>query len=359
MKIHLVGGFLGSGKTTAIAAAAKQIVKRGKKVGIITNDQGKYLVDSQFFRLEDFPSVEVTGGCFCCNYGDFSESIDELANEINPDYIFAESVGSCTDLVSTVIQPLLDLRESSSQDVTFSVLCDSRLLLKFLSGEDLPFQEGILYIFEKQIEEAGVLVMNKSDLLNDIQKRQLEELVNEKYKDKIVISQNSLLENGVKDWLKILDSELFLPKSKTSLDYQVYGSGEQSLAWFDGNYRIEFNKVHMNLWLEERISALLYDLSRNKIGIGHLKFLISDKNQHEKISIVSLQDDSKDLKINTNWESPILFTINARLECSAEQISDAFSRVFFGDIKKDQIKIEVLNEQAFHPGFPTPTHRYN
>ena len=241
MKIHLVGGFLGSGKTTAIAVAAKRFVKAGKKVGIITNDQGKYLVDSQFFRLEDLPTVEVTGGCFCCNYGNFSELIDELENEIKPDYIFAESVGSCTDLVSTVIQPLLDLKDSSSQDVTFSVLSDSRLLLKFLSGEDLPFQEGILYIFEKQIEEAGVLVMNKSDLLNDIQKRQLQDLVKEKYKDKIVVSQNSLAETGVEDWLKILNSELFLPKSKINLDYQIYGTGEQSLAWFDGYYRFEFD----------------------------------------------------------------------------------------------------------------------
>ena len=358
MKIHLVGGFLGSGKTTAIAAAAKRFVKAGKKVGIITNDQGKYLVDSQFFRLEDLPTVEVTGGCFCCNYGNFSELIDELANEINPDYIFAESVGSCTDLVSTVIQPLLDLKDSSSQDVTFSVLSDSRLLLKFLSGEDLPFQEGILYIFEKQIEEAGVLVMNKSDLLNDIQKRQLQDLVKEKYKDKVVISQNSLAETGVEDWLKILESELLLPGSKINLDYQVYGSGEQSLAWFDGSYRFEFDIEHMNLWLEERISALLFYLNKKGIEIGHLKFLISDSNHHEKISIVSLQDDSKELKIKTNWESPVLFTINARLECSAEQISGAFSKIFFGDMKRDPIRIEVLNEQAFHPGFPNPTYRY-
>lgn len=358
MKIHLVGGFLGSGKTTAIAAAAKQIVKEGKKVGIITNDQGKYLVDSQFLRLEDFPTVEVTGGCFCCNYGNFSESIDELANEINPDYIFAESVGSCTDLVSTVIQPLLDINDSSSQDVTFSVLSDSRLLLKFLSGEDLPFQEGILYIFNKQIEEAGVLVMNKSDLLTDNQKIKLQKLVDEKYQDKIVISQNSLAEDGIEDWLNVLESGLVLPGSQLDLDYQIYGTGEQSLAWFDGNYRIEFDNENINLWLLDRISALLFDLNKKAIGIGHLKFLISDSKHHEKISIVSPQDDCKEIKIKTNWESPIIFTINARLECSAEQISDAFSKIFFEDMKGDKIRIEVLSEQAFHPGFPNPTHRY-
>ncbi|HZK61881.1 MAG TPA: hypothetical protein VFC41_07365, partial [Anaerovoracaceae bacterium] len=173
-----------------------------------------------------------------------------------------------------------------------------------------------------------------------------------------VISQNSLVEDGIEDWLNVLESGLILPGSQMDLDYQIYGTGEQSLAWFDGNYRFEFDNENINLWLLDRISALLIDLNKNEIGIGHLKFLISDINHHEKISIVSLQDDSKELKIKTNWESPLIFTINARLECSAEQISDVFSKIFFEDKKGDMIKIEILSEEAFHPGFPNPTHRY-
>jgi G3E family GTPase len=50
MQLHLVGGFLGSGKTTAILAAARELISQGKSVGIITNDQGKYLVDTSFFK---------------------------------------------------------------------------------------------------------------------------------------------------------------------------------------------------------------------------------------------------------------------------------------------------------------------
>ena len=48
-RLHLVGGFLGSGKTTAIAAAAKLLMAQGLRVGVVTNDQGKYLVDTAFF----------------------------------------------------------------------------------------------------------------------------------------------------------------------------------------------------------------------------------------------------------------------------------------------------------------------
>ncbi|MBI4928606.1 MAG: cobalamin biosynthesis protein, partial [Anaerolineae bacterium] len=103
MKLHLVGGFLGSGKTTAIIQAARLLMVQGQRVGVITNDQGKYLVDTAFFRLADLPAVEVTGGCFCCNYDDLDSSLEQLIAEAAPDVIFAESVGSCADLVATVV----------------------------------------------------------------------------------------------------------------------------------------------------------------------------------------------------------------------------------------------------------------
>jgi G3E family GTPase len=62
MQLHLVGGFLGSGKTTAILEAARLLIERGQRVGIITNEQGKHLVDSGFLRASGLPALEVTGG---------------------------------------------------------------------------------------------------------------------------------------------------------------------------------------------------------------------------------------------------------------------------------------------------------
>ena len=78
-------------------------------MGVVTNDQGKYLVDTAFFRLSDLPAVEVTGGCFCCNYDDLDARLAQLIATAHPDVIFAESVGSCADIVATVVKPLLEL----------------------------------------------------------------------------------------------------------------------------------------------------------------------------------------------------------------------------------------------------------
>ena len=53
LKLCLVGGFLGSGKTTAILEATKYLYTSGKKVGVITNDQGTQQVDSLFIKSHD------------------------------------------------------------------------------------------------------------------------------------------------------------------------------------------------------------------------------------------------------------------------------------------------------------------
>jgi len=50
MKLHLLSGFLGSGKTTAIGQACNILIQQGARIGVITNDQGIKLVDSNFFK---------------------------------------------------------------------------------------------------------------------------------------------------------------------------------------------------------------------------------------------------------------------------------------------------------------------
>ena len=75
MKLCLVGGFLGSGKTTAITTAGKMLFRQGIPVAIITNDQGSRLVDTAFATSLNIPNNEVRNGCFCCNYKQFAAAI--------------------------------------------------------------------------------------------------------------------------------------------------------------------------------------------------------------------------------------------------------------------------------------------
>lgn len=102
----IVGGFLGVGKTTTLSYLARILTRRGRKVGIVTNDQGRTLVDTKFQANLELPVVEVVGGCFCCRFDDLVTQADALISQYQVDIILAEPVGSCTDLVATVCKPL-------------------------------------------------------------------------------------------------------------------------------------------------------------------------------------------------------------------------------------------------------------
>ncbi|MFT5435088.1 MAG: G3E family GTPase, partial [Myxococcota bacterium] len=118
MRVHVIGGFLGAGKTTAIGALARYYAERGERVAIVTNDQGHALVDtaalvdvlasksgsgSQERRTTGV--TEIGGGCFCCRFPELEDGLVAAAGQ-GATVALAEAVGSCTDLVATVLSPL-------------------------------------------------------------------------------------------------------------------------------------------------------------------------------------------------------------------------------------------------------------
>ncbi|MEI9970674.1 MAG: GTP-binding protein [Ignavibacteriota bacterium] len=100
-----MGGFLGAGKTTLILTAARLLQQRGLRASVILNDQGGDLVDTHYASAMGVDCDQVTGGCFCCRFPDLVDAANRLL-EFQPDVIFAEAVGSCTDIVATTLRPL-------------------------------------------------------------------------------------------------------------------------------------------------------------------------------------------------------------------------------------------------------------
>ena len=109
LRFVMIGGFLGAGKTTTMARLARTYRTPGQRVGLVTNDQAQDLVDTTSLRAQGFSVEEVAGACFCCRFDDLVGRVGQLQEHERPDVILAEPVGSCTDLVATVVQPLRDL----------------------------------------------------------------------------------------------------------------------------------------------------------------------------------------------------------------------------------------------------------
>ncbi len=364
MQLHLVGGFLGSGKTTAIIQAAKHLMAAGKKVGVVTNDQGKYLVDTAFVRLADLPAVEVSGGCFCCNYNDLNVQLNSLIREANPDIVFAESVGSCADIVATVVKPLLALGDGGIKPSSFSVFVDSRLYLHHLLGHPLPFSEDVVYIFEKQSEEAGLLVLNKVDLLDEAQLTLLEDKLKAQPALPPFRLQNSLVAESISEWVHQIQAPRgYAPGDSLDLDYERYGRGEAQMAWLDEKLILSLDKGESRQLVPARavvidfFQRLLDLLASHHVGIGHLKFILQCDGTSAKISFTGIAD--------TNWQSAIPsipqgevhILVNARVETSAETLHQFLLEALHNTQAEHTFTFREEDVAFFHPGKPQPTHR--
>jgi G3E family GTPase len=236
-KIACVGGFLGAGKTTLIIEAARDIVARGLKVGVITNDQGSHLVDTAVVRGLGFDAEEILGGCFCCRFSEFVTRAFRLVDQYNVDVILAEAVGSCTDLSSTVYQRLHRYHAAQFTLAPLSVVVEPSRIHE-VAGPPVAFAESVAYLFGKQLAEADRIILNKGDLLDEHERvdciEQIGQLVGE-IPVRVVSAKTGA---GVRDWVDEILSNQSAGLKELDLDYEVYGQAEASLGWLNATVEL-------------------------------------------------------------------------------------------------------------------------
>ncbi|MGB6692142.1 MAG: GTP-binding protein [Terracidiphilus sp.] len=223
--IVVVGGFLGSGKTSLILAAARMLRQRGLRSAVILNDQGTELVDTRHAEQHGLHAGEVTGGCFCCRFSALQTVIEEL-QAWSPDVIFAEPVGSCTDISATVLGPL---REDFGRYklAPFTVLVDPARAAALLREDTDP---DLAFLFQKQLQEADLVCMTKADLHPDVpaipgvESRHL----------------SAITGVGVQEWLdEVLFGHIEPGKTILEIDYARYARAEAALAWLNLSFNFE------------------------------------------------------------------------------------------------------------------------
>ncbi len=251
----VVGGFLGAGKTSLILAAARVLGDRGLSSAIILNDQGESLVDTEVARSNGLHAGEVTGGCFCCRFSELIEVAGQLSAH-SPDVIFAEPVGSCTDLSATILQPIQDAYRKMFRLAPLTLLVDPGRVQQ-LQNPDIAF------LFGKQLEEADLVCFTKSDLYPDPPRlagtstRQL----------------SARTGQGVAAWLdEIMTGKLGLGGTILDIDYQRYAQAEAALAWLNAEADLESDPpLSPAMLLGPFLDQLDRELSEAAIPIVHMK----------------------------------------------------------------------------------------
>jgi G3E family GTPase len=354
--LYVTGGFLGSGKTTAICQAAGLLSHKKYNVAVITNDQGVRLVDGALVSALGLASTEIRGGCFCCRYPELETALRSLDHDGGPSIVLAEAAGSCTDMVATVIRPLEE--RYPSLRVVLTVLLDARLVAGLAAGK-MPFDDPELnYIFLKQPEEADYLVVNKADQLSGSERASVEAWMRARFEGKPFRAQQSLEPHDVAQWLSALEA---LKPSGTrrslEVDYDRYGAGEARLGWLDEELEIFSPEGRAVVAATRLVNAIYSGIRRRHYAIGHLKFLLTAADWHRKISFTSVTDPLLRETEGTPRIDRLTVIVNVRVRCSPAELSHVVALARRQAAASEDIHIETLGSEAFTPGYPTPTHR--
>src|SRR4051812_17284515 len=240
LRFIMVGGFLGAGKTTTLARLGRHYLARGQRVGLVTNDQAQDLVDTHSLRAQGFPVEEVPGACFCCKFDDLVDRVQHLRESERPQVILAEPVGSCTDLVATVVQPLKDLYGTRFSVAPYAVLFKPSHGLKILRNEaGAGFSPKAAYIFRKQLEEADAVLINRLDELAPPQADELAALVAEQYPGVPVLRVSAKTGQGFDALTQLLDQDGAFGRRILDIDYDTYAEGEAELGWLNSSARVQ------------------------------------------------------------------------------------------------------------------------
>lgn len=339
--IVIVGGFLGAGKTSLILAAARILERRGLRCAAILNDQGKELVDRRFAESRGLLAREVAGGCFCCRLSDLLAAIEDL-RAWSPDVIFAEPVGSCTDISATVFGPL---REEFDRYrlAPFTVLVDPAQAAALLAPDADP---DLSFLFRKQLQEADVICQTKSDLFPqavDIPASSTRRM-------------SAATGEGVEAWLdELLIGGLDAGTTILEIDYARYAQAEAALAWLNLSFVLESDiPITPAFAIGPFLDRLDTSMAAAGIEIVHLKLFASSVAGWLKAAICGHGEEPRlEGSLDASPSSRHELLVNLRAKGDADKVRQIVS----AQLEKLPGRVLNIRLNCFSPAAPRPERR--
>jgi G3E family GTPase len=356
----MVGGFLGAGKTTALLRLAEHFSAQGRRVGLITNDQSQGLVDTTMVAAKGYPVEEITGGCFCCRFTSLTDAADRLTRDARPDVFLAEPVGSCTDLRATVQYPLRRLYDDNYRVAPLSVLVDPVRAARMIGLEQgHVFSPKVQYIYEKQLEEADIIVINKSDLLSPERARGLEVALKARFLQADVVTVSARSGAGLTSWFVRLSGAL-ASRTAMDVDYDLYADGEALLGWVNATCQVSAAEpFDGNRLLRQLAAQVQRELAAASIEVAHFKMTLAPEEGND-LAVLNL------VRTEAQPETPFQLAddltegeliVNLRAEGDPSRLNDITIAALDAVARDCRVQIAVDHIEHFRPGRPQPTHR--
>lgn len=368
IQVVLVSGFLGAGKTTALQAIGERLTDRGFTVGMITNDQASGLVDTSILERTDGTVLEIPGGCFCCNFTDLLSAANTIRRR-DVNILLAEPVGSCTDLVATVINPLRSMYAEEFSVTPLTTILDPARVQSYLTDDDGALPEAVRYIFRMQVEEADVIALNKTDTLTDAERSQLVGELKDRVGNRPVIPVSAKQRDGIDMWLSAIvdgiepDGELNIDgvvsaehRALTDIDYDTYAEGEARLGWVNMTVTLD-GSFDASQFQTALMTHVRRTLQAKGIEVAHLKFSISTDDGLSHANLTSTGSEPSFSGVGLGAVKGARLLVNARAVGDPREIRTVARDAITETATPDNVSVTIEETQAFRPEYPEPVHR--
>lgn len=241
MKILLVSGFLGAGKTTFIKELAKNI---NLEFVVLENEYADIGVDKDFLDEKNLNVWEMSEGCICCSMkGDFKSSIKRIYSEINPEYLVVEPTG--VGMLSSIIENIREINNNDIEILSPITLIDITSFSEYL--------ETFNNFFTDNLKNTGKVILTKLENSNYFE---IENIKNE------ILKINNNLEIITDDY-RNFQKEWFGEILNKSIDNKI----------IDKNFSLKthinlrtFSKENVNLKTMDELGLLLNRLVNGDFG---------------------------------------------------------------------------------------------
>jgi hypothetical protein len=316
--LAVIGGFLGAGKTTLILKAARMLAERGVHVAAVLNDQGDDLVDTELLRRHGIAADQVGGGCFCCRFPELIEALDRMAAGFSAGrgwqakapapLIFAEAVGSCTDIVATTLRPLLRDHGHRFRVAPLTVLV-----------HETPEEPDLRFLFDHQVAEADLVIDRGVDVAAWI---------------------DELLRDGVAAGTRSI-----------SVDYARYAEAEAALGWLNARVTVRPRPaVPPAMVVGPLVEEIDTATAAAGIRIVHLKVLAQCGSGYVKAGLTANgREPTVEGALDASPAAEHDVLINLRALGAPERLREIVEQALG--------RAECVRMEAFRPAAPVPFHR--
>tara|TARA_B100002051_G_C16579944_1_gene557086 strand:- start:164 stop:940 length:777 start_codon:yes stop_codon:yes gene_type:complete len=242
-----------------------------------------------------------------------------------------------------------------------SVLVDPvRAARVFGLSEGGQFSEKVIYIYRKQLEEADLIVINKTDLLEPDTLADLQAKLTEEFSNAEVLQISARTGEGLETWFASITDAEQIARNVMEVDYEVYAEGEALLGWLNATVQLaDPEGFEARPVLQEFAATMQAYLSEQDAEIAHLKMTLSpDAGLGGDVAIINLVRNDFVPELSADLDAPIesgQLIINLRAEGDPETLRTAVETALATAPAELAATLDHL--EHFRPGKPEPTHR--